>query len=155
MHHFCLVTAVAIAVPVWAAPPAWVARSNENAKLALESLAKFSPESAARLGLEGYDEGVADLKPNLTERRISASRDVLEELQRRRTAERDPLVRQDLDIMIRNVEQDIRGAELNQKYRIPYINAGQTIFSGIQSLLDDQIAESRRVAAVVRLRKYA
>ena len=52
----------------------WVARSNENARLALEPLARFAPEGAGQLGLEGYDEGVLDLKPNLTERTLTENR---------------------------------------------------------------------------------
>ena len=38
---------------------------------------------------------------------------------------------------------------------MPYFDVPLTIFRGLQSLLDDQVAAERRPAAVVRLRKYA
>lgn len=149
---FCLATLPCIAL---AATPAWVDRSNEHAKVALSPIGTFSPEDAAQLGLDGYDEGVLDLKPGLTERVIKANEGVLTELRRRLDTEKDPLVRQDLEIMIDSTQQGIRSAELSRKYRLPYINAGRIVFSGIQSLLDDQTAASRHPAALVRLRRYA
>jgi hypothetical protein len=137
------------------APPQWVERSNEHAKIALEPITRFSPEGAASLGMSGYDEGILDLKENVTQRALKANQDALAELQKRLATEKHPLVRQDLQIMIDAVKESIEGAELNLKYRIPYFNMGQTIFGGIRGLLDDQVAESRRPAAVARLRKYA
>src|SRR6185436_10081241 len=38
---------------------------------------------------------------------------------------------------------------------IPYINVPALVFAGVRALLDDQIPEARRKAALVRLRKYA
>ncbi len=137
-----------------AAPAPWVVRSNENARMALAPTVRFSPEGAASLGIEGHDEGIADMGPNLYERQQEAARGVLAELKKRRAAEKDPLVAQDLDIMIRATEEGIHSAELNRKYRLPYINVVQMVFGSMRSLLDDQVAEKRRPAALVRLRKY-
>jgi uncharacterized protein (DUF885 family) len=137
-----------------AAPSEWVQRSNEHAKVALAPIARFSPENAASLGMEGHDEEILDLKPNLTERVLKVNREVLAELRKRLAAEKDPLVRQDLRIMIDATSQSIEGAELNRKYRLPYFNISQTIFGGLRALLDDQIAANRRPAALERLRKY-
>ena len=44
--------------------PAWIARSNQNAKLLLEVVARYSPEAASDFGLEGYDDQVVDYRPN-------------------------------------------------------------------------------------------
>ncbi|MBC7926764.1 MAG: DUF885 domain-containing protein [Bryobacteraceae bacterium] len=137
------------------AQPAWVAKSNEHAKVALQTLAKLSPEGAAQMGLEGYDEGISDLSSGVLERTLQANRDALAELEKRRKAEADPLVKQDLDIMITATRDAIRTAELNQKYRIPYINVAQVVFGGLNALLDDQVKENRRPAALTRLKKYA
>jgi hypothetical protein len=57
----------------WAepSPPAsaeWVARSNANATPLLEVLAKYAPETAAALGVEGFDAEVFDLRPRNAER---------------------------------------------------------------------------------------
>ena len=38
---------------------------------------------------------------------------------------------------------------------LPYISPAAMVYGGISSLLDDQVSEERRPAALVRLRKYA
>jgi len=58
-----------------AGTPEWVERSNENAKILLETMAKTSPESAARQGIESVDREILDLKPGYVER----NRKLLEE----------------------------------------------------------------------------
>jgi uncharacterized protein (DUF885 family) len=133
----------------------WVAASNKNAQVLLELGARFNPEAAAAQGMTGYDEQIIDLKPNLVERRRKAVQAAIEELRRRLAQEKDPLVRQDLEIMIAAAERQLRGVALTEKYRLPYANIGQLIFGSTQALLDEQVAGSRRPAAVVRLRRYA
>src|SRR5688500_14234564 len=121
------------------APHAWVARSNEHAKVALEPIGRFAPEQASALGMEEYDEAIRDLKPKYVERMQEANRAALAELRKRFAAEKNPLVRQDLEIMVRALELDIRTTELGQKYRIPYLSMSMAIFRTTTSLLDPQI----------------
>jgi hypothetical protein len=135
--------------------PAWVVRSNENTQVLLSVLARFGPEGAARIGVNGYDEQIIDLKPRINERATEATREAIQTLKGRLAAERDPLVRQDLEILIKSAEDNIRGTEINNKYELPYFNMSQAIFGGIRALLDDQIPAERRKAALVRLRRYA
>src|SRR3954452_12417692 len=144
---------VCLATGFAANPPAWIQRSNENAKIALAPIIRFSPDGAASLGIEGNDEAISDFGPNRTERVVAAERDAVAELRKRREAEKDPLIRQDLDIMIDSLDRDIRSEQLTQKYRIPYLNLAQAVFGGVKTLLDDQVAASRRPAALVRLRR--
>ncbi len=133
----------------------WVDRSNENAQILLTVMAKFSPEGAGQLGVEGLDEEIADLKPGITERSNKAVSEAIDELNARLGKEKDASVRQDLEILIKTAQDNIRGNGLTQKYQIPYFNISRLVFSGVRGLLDDQVPESRRNAAVVRLRKYA
>jgi hypothetical protein len=135
-------------------PPAWVAKSNQNAQVLIEERARFFPEAAANSGLSGVDEQIIDLKPDSTERQIEAGKRNLKILTTRLEAERDPLVRQDLEILIGAARDNVRGLELNKKYYIPYSNPAQTIYYGLHGLLDDQVAASRRPAALVRLKRY-
>ncbi len=135
--------------------PAWVEKSNQNTKIVNEIVARFGPEGAGQLGIEGLDEQIADLKPNIVERGRAATREVLAELKKRHAAETDPLVRQDLEILIQGAADNIRNSEINEKYYVPYRNVTRLVFFGMRTLLDDQIAPSRRQAAVARLRKYA
>ena len=83
------------------------------------------------------------------------NKEALAELERRRAAETDALVRQDLDILIQSARDQIEGDALERKYELTYFDVPLTIFRGLRSLLDDQIAPERRPAALVRLKKYA
>ena len=111
----------------------WVMRSNANAQVVLELLAEFNPEGAGGLGVDGLDEDVVDLRPNLYERRRSAAEAVLAELQRRKSAETDRKVKQDLGILIKAVEDGMRSAELNREHMLPYYNLNQTVFQGVRT----------------------
>jgi hypothetical protein len=144
--------------PKSAAPvtqPAWCLKSNQNAQVLLDVMAKFGPEGAARLGIPGYDEAITDLSAGFEERVNAATASAAAELKKRLESESDPPVRQDLDILIRAAEQQIKGNELDHKFNQPYLSASAVVFQGLRALLDDQVSPERRKAALVRLRRYA
>jgi Bacterial protein of unknown function (DUF885) len=147
--------AFAQATPPATSPAPWIARSDANARLILETFARFGPEGAGRLGLEGYDEQVLDLQPRIFERNREAMQQVAATLSTRRAAEGDPLVQQDLDILIGAVKDNLEGAELNRRFEFDYYNVPLTVFQGIRGLLDEQVPPLRRAKALVRLRRYA
>jgi hypothetical protein len=138
-----------------ASPPAWVAKSDANAKPILDVLARFGPEGASALGVEGFDEEILDLGPRLHERTLAATRELLATLQARLAQETDPPVRQDLQILVKAMQDQIEGEELNDAKLLPYFDLPLTLFQGIRALLDDQVAPARRARALVRLRRYA
>ncbi|MGA2880893.1 MAG: DUF885 domain-containing protein [Bryobacteraceae bacterium] len=144
-----------VAASVWAqSPPAWVQKSNQNSQLLIAIMARYAPEDAAAEGVPGLDEQVSSSTPGEPERfrkDLSAARD---ELEKRLAGEKDALVRQDLEILIAQVNRDIRASEARERILLPYDDVAGTIFFGIKSLLDDQITADRRPASVVRLRKY-
>ena len=133
----------------------WVQTSNEHAQVVLEAVAKFSPESAGSIGVDGLDEEILDLREELYERDLADSERVIGELRIRLTEESHPAVRQDLGILIKAVEDSIETTKLNRKYMLPYRNISQTIFGGIRSLIDPQVPAERYPAAIVRLNRYA
>jgi len=141
-----------------AAPPApardWVAASNANTQLVLQAQARFDPEDASANGLSAYDGLATDLAPRLDQRRAAVMTTLLAELRRRRAAERDSRVRQDLDILIQSVADDLEGTRLRRKYLLTWIDAPRTMFGGLKGLLDDQVAPARRAKAVELLRRY-
>lgn len=144
-----------LAAVAWSqTPPAWVEKSNQNAQLLIELLARYSPEEAAAQGVAGFDDQISSASPDEPERLRRDLAVARLELQRRAALEKDPLVRQDLDILIAEVDRDIRTSEANERNLLPYDDVAGDIFFGIKSLLDDQVPAARRPAAVVRLRKY-
>src|SRR5258707_890445 len=127
-----------LAIPVLAQnPPAWVEKSNRNAQLLLDINARYGPEGAARNGVTGLDDQITNLStpPQRIREDLAQAR---KELQARLAAEQDPLVRQDLEILIDAADRRIRGSEANEKYLLNYFNVGQLVFFGVQSLLDEQ-----------------
>jgi uncharacterized protein (DUF885 family) len=132
----------------------WIERSNQHAQLLLQLQAKFAPEFAARQGLTGLDDRISDFAPGHLQRQREALRQVQAELENRLTAEKDPLVAQDLQILIDAARRQIKGSELHEKLAVPYYKLPQLVFGSMRSLLDPQIAAARRPAALVRLRKY-
>ena len=151
-----LLAAVSILIAVPAiAQDDWVQKSNEHAQIVLDAIAKFNPESAGSIGVDGLDEEILDLRERLYERDIEDSERVLGELHLRLAEESHPAVRQDLGILIKVVEDSTHTTKLNRQYMLPYRNISQTIFGGIRGLIDPQIPVERYPAAIVRLKRYA
>jgi hypothetical protein len=133
----------------------WVEKSNTHAQIVLEAVAKFNPESAAAIGVDGLDEEIRDLKPERYERELAESEDILAELKRRLEDETDTRVRQDLGILIKVAQDSIRSEKLKRENMLPYFNLSQGIFRGIRALIDVQIPRERYPAAIVRIKRYA
>ena len=132
----------------------WLTRSNEIAYTVLEMNAHFVPEFAGQQGIEGYDEEVIDLKPNLYEREMAVEAERLAYLEAQLESETDPRVRQDIEIMIKAVEDGIESSKINYERVSPYGNLAGLVFFGFNSLLDKQVPAERHPAALVRLKKY-
>jgi len=137
------------------AEPGWVERSNENAQIVLAVMAEFNPEGAASLGVDGLDEAIIDFRPGLYDRSRAASEAVLGELRERLAAEKEPRVRQDLEILIQSVEDSRRSDALAREHLLPYYNVSRTVFGGVRALIDPQVPRERYPAAVLRMQKYA
>lgn len=137
-----------------AADSGWVARSNADAQPLLKVFGDFSPETAGQLGIPGYDERVADLKPEVGARFRRASGEARQALQAKLATEKDPQVRQDLEIMIDSAQRQIDSSAINEKYLLPFTDVGQTVFQGEFALLQDEVPAKRRASALVRLKRY-
>lgn len=122
----------------------WVEKSNGHARIVLEAIARFNPETAGSIGVDGLDEEILDLREGLYERDIADSEKVIAELKIRLAEETHPAVRQDLGILIKVVEDSIHTTKLNREYMLPYRNMGQSIFGGIRGLIDPQIPADRK-----------
>lgn len=155
LAQIALVVAISCAASAVAEESGWVEKSNEHARLVLDVLAKFSPEGAGSLGVDGLDERIMDLRRGVEERSNAESELVLAELRHRLEKETDAKVRQDIGILSKAVEDGIRTSKLNYELLLPYHNISQTVFYGVRGLIDPQISRDRYPAAVVRIEKYA
>jgi hypothetical protein len=135
-------------------PPAWIAQSNLSAQPLLAAIARFHPEFASRVGLAGYDDKAIDLKPDQPSRERAGLDAARGQLTNALASEKDPHVRQDLAIMIKAAERRAEAIRLREKYLLPYLDIGETIFQGEFNLLQDQMAPERRAMARQRLECY-
>jgi hypothetical protein len=136
------------------AAPAWVAESDAHARFVLDAQAAFWPETASRHGLVAYDSRTVDLGARLTERYVAAMEDVAAELRRRLAGTKDPRVRQDLEILLTAVDDDVTGARLGARLFLEWHDVPKLVFEGVRGLLEDQVAPERRGRALARLERY-
>jgi hypothetical protein len=135
-------------------PPAWVQESNRHAQVLLDVMAKYAPEGAASFGVEGHDEEVFDLKAGNVERQQADVQAAKAKLETVRAGVTDPLVRQDLDILVQAAANQGETLRLNRELMLPFFDLGQGVFQGFQDLLDARVDKNRQKAALVRLRRY-
>ena len=140
---------------VRAADTDWVKQSNQNAMILLKVTAEFAPEFAGRTGVDGLDDKIFDLKQGVYARTQKAGAAALAELKLRLKTTRDPLVKQDLQILIDSAEKNQHSNQLQHDYMLNYIDVAQIEFSGIRFLLDPQVAKERQKSALTRLKLYA
>ncbi|WP_243700018.1 DUF885 domain-containing protein [Lysobacter sp. N42] len=134
--------------------PAWVARSNEHARVLLMAQAPFQPEQLSFFGVPGFDDQVFDFGPRYAERFREATAKARDELRARLAVEKDPNVRQDLEILIQAASDQIEASEINQRLTRPWVDVGQTVFQGLSGLLSEQTPPERRAMALKRLQRY-
>jgi hypothetical protein len=137
------------------AAKAWIARSDAYTKQLLTVQYRHAPEDGSQEGLAQYDELIS--KPTLAEE-LAARHEfeqVLRTVDAARTTESDARVNEDLDILHQAFDLQFREQDFALRRVVPFYNASEIIFQGLRGLLDDQVAPARRLAALVRLRRYA
>jgi uncharacterized protein (DUF885 family) len=76
-------------------------------------------------------------------------------LESRLGEEKHPKVKQDVQLLIRVLNDSLARSERRHRLLLPYFNVAEITFEGLRALLDANVAKSRHPAAVVRLTKYA
>jgi uncharacterized protein (DUF885 family) len=139
--------------PVLATGQQWIDRSDSYSARVVALDERLDPEPST--DAPALDDQITDINPGYEERARKSLQQLLLDLHKRRDQEKDPNVREDLDILIDHVQNEIRARELDSKYQLPYLDPTSTVLGGISALLNEQIPAERRTKALVRLRKYA
>ena len=137
-----------------AAEADWVNQSNRNAQILLDIVARYGPEDASSIGVQGHESEVMDLRPRNSERQeadLAAAQDRLTDLRKTAT---DTRIRQDLDILIESAQDSRHSLELNRQLMVPYLDLGQALFMGYQKLLHEGVPRDRQAKGLERLRRY-
>jgi hypothetical protein len=133
----------------------WIAESNVFTQRLLDVQLAHSPEDGSRQGVAKYDTRISNptLADELAERRQLEA--ALAGIEREAPGVRNRNVREDIAILRKAFELQFREQDFRLAHEVAFNNASEQIFSGLHSLLDDQVAPARRPAALVRLREYA
>src|SRR6267142_5609764 len=84
---------------------AWIERSDRNTAMVFDTLGAFYPEWMSSLGIEKFDTAVMDLKPDRVKRADAALGAAAKRLSGLKAKEKDPRVRQDIDIVVEALER--------------------------------------------------
>ncbi|HEY7807628.1 MAG TPA: DUF885 domain-containing protein [Croceibacterium sp.] len=134
--------------------PAWIARSDQYTQQLLVAEAQFNPESAAQNGLEQFDGKALDLGPNRSARLMATEQKKRAVFAAAEKSEKDPRVRQDLDILIHSIDQTIEGTRLDDKLLLEWTDVPQLVFGNLNPALDPQIGPARQAKARELLERY-
>lgn len=134
--------------------PKWVAESNRHTKVLLDIISKYNPETAAALGVDGFDDQIIDLSAGFSERYLQDLKQSRVYLKSQLEQIEDDPIRQDLQILIESIDNEIEEIHLNEANLLPYYNIASNVYNGISNLLEDRIPAQRREAALIRLKKY-
>ena len=128
----------------------WLEQSNANAQPLLDTMARYAPETAAALGVEGHDEEVFDLEPRYDERFEADLERVATDLESRIATTQDPRVKQDLQILVQAARDQVTTSQLTRKHMLPWLDVNETLFRSFEGLLDPRVEAKRYPAALVR-----
>ncbi len=138
-----------------AADKSWIAISNGYANMLIDVVFKHHPEAGTQQGLSQYDNKIS--QPTLADedQERKENEAVLAKLKAAAAQKQQQDVAEDLQIMIRRVNLNFKRQDFQRANEVPFYNASQAVFGGLQVLLDEQTPAERRPAAVVRIREYA
>jgi len=132
----------------------WVQQSNAAAQPLLDVMARYVPESASALGVEGHDTGTFDLQPGYDTRQEADLEKVARDYDARLATTTDPRLKQDLQILANAARDQRNTSQLNRKLMLPFVDLPQVLFGSFDALLDPRNDKSRYAAALTRLKRY-
>ncbi len=151
----CLLSELFAVGVAQAAEAPWVTRSNENARVLLQILAKYNPETASQLGVDGFDEAIVDLSRDQFDAQQTDLNAAISEYRQRAAGETDSKVRQDLQILVGAATDNVSSNAVNRKYLLPFIDVTGLVFGVVQQMLDPRVPAVRQQTIAVRLARYA
>jgi uncharacterized protein (DUF885 family) len=133
----------------------WIKQSNVWTQMLLDVQLEHSPEGGSAEGLVKFDKRISD--PTLADEKAARreTEAVLAKIKAQQAKETNKQVAQDLEILRKAVDLQFRQQDFSEAHDVPFINASESVFGGLKTLLDDQVKAERRPDAVIRLRKYA
>jgi uncharacterized protein (DUF885 family) len=133
----------------------WIKQSNEYTNMLLSVQHEHSPEQGSAQGVARFDDRISNPSraDEIAERHELEA--ALAKIKSAQAGVTDKNVKEDIDILLKSFDLQFRMQDFQLAREVPFHNASARIFRGLRSLLDDQVPQQRRAAALLRLRKYA
>ncbi|AZG73253.1 DUF885 domain-containing protein [Shewanella livingstonensis] len=141
-------------MPITASASSWVDISNQYTNKQIQITSQFQPEMASSIGIIEADNLCSSITKAQQDKYIQTLNNSKKTLLKALETETLLPVRQDLNIIIDNIDQSIASGKLDDKYMLPWVDVPLIIFSGVSALLDEQMPDSRKQAAMTRLACY-
>jgi len=140
--------------PLTSSANSWVDVSNQYTNKQIQITSQFQPEMASSIGITEADSLCSNITKAQQDKYIETLETSKKTLLQAVKTEKSLPVRQDLNIIIDNIDQTIAAGNLDDKYMLPWVDVPLIIFRGVSALLDDQMSDTRKQAANTRLACY-
>ncbi|WP_445777831.1 DUF885 domain-containing protein [Shewanella sp.] len=140
--------------PLTTTASTWVDVSNEYTNKQIKITSQFQPEMASSIGITEVDGQCSNITKAQQEKYLATLQASKKTLQAALLTQESLPVRQDLNIIINNIDQTIASSQLEDKYMLPWVDVPLMIFRGVSALLDEQMSDTRKQAANTRLACY-
>ena len=153
VHKLILSSCLCVA-PFIAHADTWIEISNNYTQSQIAIDSKFHPEMGSFVGMTEFDSQCANITAQAQANYLAALKQQQNTLEIALASETSEPVKQDLEILLKNIELSLEDDRLEKKYFLPWTDVSETIFQGLSSLLDEQMPKSRQEAALSRLACY-
>ena len=146
----CICLTTSFIAPVTAKPD-WIVRSNRSAKLL--SKAFYAKDCQQKIGVS---ESLREINPAFKACRRKSVLKAVQTIEQKLTQVKNPKLRFDLEILLQSGRQQLRQYELDEKYRVPYINLSRAILNSLEDTLDEVKSSAKQQQTILaKLQQYA
>ena len=145
----CIVISTSI-TPIVAKSSDWIVRSNMSAELLSKAIAA---EDCDRKLTVPY--GLREINPAFKACRRESVINAVQTLEQKLNQVKNPELRFDLEILLKAGREILRSYELDDKYRVPYVNLSRVILNSLRNTLKQSESTQKQQAILSKLKQYA
>ena len=129
----------------------WVIRSNVSADLLSKAIAAQDCQKKLAVSTS-----LQEINPAFKTCRKKSILNAVQILEQKLDWVKNPQLRLDLEILVQAGRQQLRAYELDEKYRLPYINLSQAILDSLKNTVKEtKSSSSKQQAILTKLNQYA
>ena len=136
--------------PIVAKSPDWIVRSNMSADLLSKAIAAEDCEKKLAV-----PKSLREINPAFKACRQKGVLNAVQTLERKLAQVKNPELRFDLEILLEAGRQRLRSYELDDKYRVPYVNLSKAILNSLRNTLKQSKSTQEQQAILSKLKQYA